>query len=104
MSWVTDNRHHRDENDPCTSGSVHLTLLCEDCDTRRLSRMTPDRAASLAYQGRITQDDFEAYDYVWTLLSPYRGTPAAPDHPDVRRIARKLLRIRSFDLPVELAG
>ena len=107
MSWVTEHRHHRDEADPCTArdrDDIHLTLKCEDCDVFRMSRMTLEQVTSMSHQGRITQDDLEAYDYVWTLLSPYRGTPAAPEQSDVRRIARKLLRSRSFEVPADLAG
>lgn len=107
MSWVTDHRQHRDENDPCTArdrGDVHLTLRCEDCDVFRMSRMTLGEVESSYQEGRVGQEDFESYEYVWTLLSPHRGTPAAPDCPDVRRFARKLLRIHSFDVPAALAA
>ena len=106
MSWVTDNRKHRDEANPCTTrnepGNYHFELKCEDCDVWRMSRSSLDQVDDLYRQGRVTQDDFEAFSYVFTLLSPYQGTPPVPTDADVRRIARKLLVVRSFDVPAEL--
>lgn len=108
MSGVTDRRKHRDESDPCTtrngSGDFHFELRCEDCDVLRMSRASLDKVDDLYRQGRATQDDFEAFGYVFALLSPYQGNPAAPTDPDVRRIARKLLVARSFDVPAALIG
>lgn len=106
MTWVTDNRLHRDEADPCEASAAqdhHRTLRCEDCDARRMSRMTLDAVDGAYREGLVTQDDFEAYGYVFETLSPYQGTPAVPDHPDVRRIARKLFRVRAFEVPAALA-
>jgi len=107
MSWVTENRHHRDEADPCTArdrDDIHLTLKCEDCDVFRMSRLTMADAEARYHVGWITQEDYEAFSYVFTLRSPYQGVPEAPHCPDVRRIARKLLRSRSFEVPADLAG
>lgn len=102
MSWTTDHRHNQAEDAVCTS--QHFELRCETCDVRRMSRLSLDAVQSQYHQGRLTQEDYEAYSYVHWLLSPYRGTPTAPEHPQVRRIARKLLRARSFDVPEELSG
>jgi hypothetical protein len=107
MSWVTENRKHRDESDPCPIvadlDNYHFELRCEDCDVSRMSRLSLVQVEDLHYQGRLTQDDFEAYGYVHALLSPYSGAPTVPTIPAVRRIARKLLAARSFDVPSELA-
>lgn len=106
MSSVTDRRKHRDESDPCTTrnepGNYHFELNCEDCDVWRMSRASLDKVDDLYRSGRATQDDFEAFSYVFTLLSPYQGNPPAPVDLDVRRIARKLLKVRSFDVPAAL--
>lgn len=106
MTYVTDNRQHRNELDRCpivdAPDNYHFELKCEDCDVKRMSRLSLDSVDDLYRQGRITQDDFEAFTYVFTLLSPYRGAPSTPDHADVRRIARKLLAVRSFDVPADL--
>jgi hypothetical protein len=103
MSWVTDNRKHRDELDPCQiedePDQSHSEMKCEDCDVRRMSRLSQDRVDDRYRQGRLTQDDYEAYSYVFGLLSPYQGTPETPTGSHVRRIARKLLAVRSFDVP-----
>lgn len=106
MSWVTDNRKHRDESNPCTtrneSGNFHFELKCEDCDVQRMSRASLNKVDDLYRQGRVTQDDFEAFGYVFALLSPYQANPAEPTDTHVRRIARKLLVARSFDVPAAL--
>lgn len=85
----------------------HFEKCCEDCDVRRISRLTLDSLGRQYQQGRITQDQFEAYMYVWALLSPHGGQPqwrVTPELPDVRRIARKLLRRKGFEIPTELAA
>lgn len=106
MSWVTENRKHRDESDPCTildtQSNGHFELRCEDCDVWRMSRASMDQVEDWYRVGRVTQDDFEAFSYVFALMSPYRGAPVAPTDTAVRRIARKLLAARSFDVPPEL--
>lgn len=106
MAGVTDSRKHRDESDRCSimsgSGDFHFELKCEDCDVKRMSRLSMDKVDDLYRQGRITQDDFEAYGYAFALLSPYQGAPVEPTDPHVRRIARKLLVAGSFDVPAAL--
>jgi hypothetical protein len=106
MSGVTDTRKHRDELDRCSivdaPDNYHFELKCEDCDVKRMSRLSLDKVDDLYRQGRVTQDDFEAYSYAFALLSPYQGTPETPTDPHVRRIARKLLAVRSFDIPAAL--
>lgn len=106
MTYVTNSRQHRDEQHRCpivdAPDNFHFELKCEDCDVKRMSRLSLDKVDDLYRQGRITQDDFEAFTYVFTLLSPYRDRPPTPADPDVRRIARKLLAARSFDVPADL--
>lgn len=82
--------------------NYHFEMRCEDCDVQRMARLTFEQVESLYYDGRITQDEFEAYAYLHDLLSPYRGTPPATDFPAVRRIARKLARARGLAVPAEL--
>lgn len=86
--------------------NYHFEMRCEDCDVQRLSRMNLGDVEDRYRTGRITQDEYEAYCYVWALLSP-TGNPdrvPAPEIPAVRRIARKLLRARGFDIPTETEG
>jgi hypothetical protein len=107
MTWVTENRKHQLVADRCpivdAADNYHFELKCEDCDVKRMSTMSLDRVDELYREGRVTQDDFEAYLFVWTALSPYRpDVPVAPLDPHVRRIARKLLIIRGFDVPASI--
>lgn len=80
---------------------------CEDHDVRRMSRMSLERIDDHWAQGRLTLNQRDAYRWVWALLSPtgsmphYASQPYVTD-PDVRRIARKLCRIRGFEVPTAL--
>ncbi|MGW2048649.1 hypothetical protein ACWCPF_26210 [Streptomyces sp. NPDC001858] len=85
--------------------NFHFELRCEDCDVQRLSRLNLGQVDDRYREGRVTQNGFEAYMFVWALLSP-AGSRAEwrepPTDPTVRRIARKLLAIRRFAIPLEL--
>lgn len=88
-------------------GNFHFEGRCEDCDVLYASRMNLGTVEDRYRDGRIGQDLFEAYHYVWALKSPTGSHPewsATPTIPAVRRIARKLLIIRDFDVPPELEG
>ncbi|MFF2100893.1 hypothetical protein [Streptomyces sp. NPDC058202] len=86
-------------------GNFHLELRCEDCDIQRLAGLNLGQVDDRYREGRITQNCFEAYMFAWAVLSPagsraeWRETPTSPD---VRRIARKLLGLRGFDVPADL--
>ncbi|MER6183095.1 hypothetical protein [Streptomyces sp. NPDC001652] len=88
-------------------GNFHFELRCEDCDAQRLSRLNLGQVDDRYRQGRVTQNGFEAYMYVWALLSP-AGSRAewreTPEDPTVRRIARKLLTLRGTPIPAGLVG
>jgi hypothetical protein len=82
--------------------NYHFENRCEDCDIQRMAKMRLDTVDSLYRQSRVTQAQFEAYMYVWARLSPHGGRPewmTVPTDPDVRRIARKLLRAGGFGIP-----
>ncbi|OQQ13041.1 hypothetical protein B0675_40195 [Streptomyces sp. M41(2017)] len=86
-------------------GNYHFERLCEDCDVKTLSRLNLGQVEDRYQVGRIWQNQFEAYMYVWALLSPAGSRPQwreTPTSPDVRRIARKLLTLRGFDVPAAL--
>jgi hypothetical protein len=103
MSWVTDNRLHREDVVTCTS--PHLDLYCEDCDARRMSRASLGTVEDLHHQGRLTQDDLEAYMHVWARYSPHGGQSVwrtVPEDGNVRRIARKLIMFRDWEVPADL--
>ena len=85
--------------------NYHFEGRCEDCDAKYQSRMTLGKIEDLYHTGRVTQDQYEAYRYVWALLSPTGSSPEwadTPEDPTVRRIARKLLRSRAFEVPINL--
>jgi hypothetical protein len=86
-------------------GNFHFELRCEDCDAQRLSRLNLGQVDDRYREGRVTQNGFEAYMFVWAHLSP-SGSRAEwremPTEPTVRRIARKLLTIREFAIPAQL--
>ncbi len=91
-------RKHDTEGITCPlvpwDGNYHFELRCEDCDVWRMSRATLDQVDAWHFQGRITQDDFEAYTWLHGRLSPYSRVGPVPEIPAVRRIARKLLAAR----------
>lgn len=89
-----------------TPGNYHFEMRCEDCDVKHLSRSTLGNVEDRYRTGRITQDEYEAYCYVWALLSPSGSRPEwrrTPEIPAVRRIARKLLRAHGVEIPSKLA-
>lgn len=101
---------HTDETKTCPivdePGDYHFEMRCEDCDVAQLVRLNLGQVEDRYHVGRITQDEFEAYMYVWATLSPSGSRPewrTAPERPDVRRITRKLLRAKGRVLPAELA-
>lgn len=104
---------HTDETVTCpiinATDNYHFEGRCEDHDVRRMSRMSLERIEDHHAQGRLTRDQLDAYRLVWALLSPtgsmphYASQPNITD-PDVRRIARKLCRIRDFEIPAVLVG
>lgn len=74
-------------------GNYHLEMRCEDCDAARLARLPLGKVEDLYHEGRITQDEYEAYMHVWAVLSPSGSMPGwreAPKLEAVARIARKL--------------
>jgi hypothetical protein len=97
---VTDRRmHNASDRIMCDiaytgSGNRHLELRCEDCDVLRMSRLTLGSLEDQYHTGRVTQDDYEAYTYVFSTLSGLHANPTVPSFPAVRRIARKLLAVR----------
>jgi hypothetical protein len=108
-NYVSDNMKHRSELVECPGIDDrmlrHFGLLCEDCDAKRISTLNLGDVESLYRAGACTQDHFEAYMYCWALLSPARSLPdwrTTPTDANVRRIARKLLRLRNFAVPKEL--
>ena len=106
MSWVTDHMLHTQEETTCpivdARDNRHLEERCEDCDIRTLSRLTLGEVEDRYHVGRTTLDQFEAYDYVHSLLSATRYTRPVPAEPAARRIARKLLRAHGDAVPAEL--
>lgn len=87
-------------------GNYHFQMICEDCDVKyRLANATKGEVHDLYHQGRVTQDEFEAYDLVWDLKYPENDPSQVliSGFPDVRRIARKIMRLRGFDIPETLA-
>lgn len=101
---------HTDEAATCPilneRNNFHFEMRCEDCDVKRLARMTYNEVRALHHQGRVTQDEFEGYCLAWDLLSPYRYPDAvvviSAEPPAVRRIARKLIRAKGFEVPARL--
>ena len=87
--------------------NYHFEGHCEDCDGKYLSRMSLGQVEDRFEQGRVTRNQFDAYRWVWALLSPVGSNPHWANQPyvtdpDVRRIARKLCRIRGFAIPDQL--
>lgn len=83
----------------------HLAGYCEDCDMKTLSLLSRGQAEEHYQAGRVGQDQFEAYMFVWAAFSPSRSGGAwgvLPTDTTVRRIARKLIRTRALGMPAEL--
>lgn len=103
---------HTEEEFTCTAlraggCDYHFEGRCEDCDVRRLSRLSLEQVTDQFSDGRVTRNQFDAYRWTWAALSPYgnnahwRHQPYVIDS-DVRRIARKLCRIRDLEIPEEM--
>lgn len=87
--------------------NYHFEGRCEDCDVKTLGGLSLGAVEYRYHVGRLTQSQFEAYMYVWALLSPTRSGGdwgRTPEIPNVRRIARKLLRARGVEIPVGLVN
>ncbi|BBC30063.1 hypothetical protein SGFS_013570 [Streptomyces graminofaciens] len=85
--------------------NYHFEGHCEDCDIKTLSRLNLGQVEDRYHDGRTGQGQFEAYMHVWATLSPHKGRAEwreTPKDPDVRRIARKLLAARHFEIPADL--
>ena len=106
MSYTTDHMLYTQEEQACpvadVLGNYHFEGRCEDCDARTLSRLTLGEVEDRYHTGRVTQEQYDAYDYVHSLLSGIRYTLAVPVEPAARRIARKLLRAHGDAVPAEL--
>lgn len=105
------DQRHQGEEVTCPivnqQGNYHFEMVCEDCDVKVLSRLNLGQVEDRFEQGRITHDQFDAYRWVWALLSPTGSNPHWTNQPyvtdpDVRRIARKLCRVRQFPIPEQL--
>lgn len=87
--------------------NYHFEGRCEDCDVKVMGRLSLGEIEDRHSQGRLSQDQLDAYRWVWALLSPagsnphWKNQPYVRD-PAVRRIARKLCRVRGFDVPDQL--
>lgn len=82
--------------------NYHFRLCCEDCDAHLIAKFNLGKAEQAYYDGRMTQDQFEAYMYCWAVLSPHGGRPEwskTPENPDVLRIARKIAFFIGVELP-----
>jgi hypothetical protein len=90
-----------------TCRTPHLEGYCEDCDARYLSRLNLAQIEDRFSQGRVSRNQLDAYRWVWALLSPagsnphWKNQPYVTD-PDVRRTARKFLRVKGFAIPRQL--
>lgn len=103
---MTVKRLNDREGITCTAlpGSRHFELRCEDCDAERMSRASLGQVEGWYHVGRITQDDYEAFCFVFDTLSGLRANPVRPEFPAVRRIARKLLQFHPENWPVPILG
>ncbi|MFD5308330.1 hypothetical protein [Streptomyces ardesiacus] len=84
--------------------NYHFEGKCTSCDAHTLSRLTLGQVEDRYYQGRVSQDQFEAYMWAFDYLSAYRNNPVRSDIPEVRRIARALFRFRAFEIPAGIEG
>lgn len=102
---------HTEEFTTCTTWdpprNYHFEGYCEDCDVRELVKATLGEVEDRYHTGRCTQAQFEAFKYVWAtgafrFTPSYREWAATPTDPEVRRLARKMLRLGGRDIPAEL--
>jgi hypothetical protein len=87
-------------------GNYHLEGRCDYCDAITLSQATLGQVEDRYNEGRVWQYQFEAYRYVFALLSPSGALPydrETPTDPPVREFARMLLRAKNFEVPETLA-
>lgn len=68
----------------------HFEGRCDDCDARRISRLTLGQVEDQYRVGRVSQDQFEGYLYARDLLR-FGGAAQATVIPAVMRFARKLI-------------
>lgn len=92
--WVLDHRRNNHSAALVCTVIVHRELRCEDCDVLRMRRSTLESVGELRREGRITQEDYEAFEWLHWQLSPYRGERPAPADENVRRIIGKLIQAR----------
>lgn len=90
--WVAAHRRNNTESERVCRSVVHRELRCEDCDVLRMARLSLGQVDDLRREGRVTQEDWEAYEWLHRQLSPYRApSRKAPGDADVLRIVRKLV-------------
>lgn len=98
---------HQDEKFTCpimdADDNFHFELRCEDCDIRRLAKMSLGDVVDRWAVGRVTLNQYDAYRWMWAFLSPYDTyahwcSQTYVVDPDVQRIARKLLRARKIEI------
>jgi len=96
---------HSEEHATCPvlaqPDNYHFEGRCEDCAVADLIRLGLEKVQGRYQAGRLSQNLFEAYMHVWATLSPHGGQRywrETPQDPDVRRIARKLLRARGLTI------
>lgn len=100
---------HTEEDETCPTrgqvsggfGNFHWAGLCEDCDVRVHTTGSLEKVEEMHREGRIGQDVYEAYTYVWSTATPRFSTlrdVRVPTDSAARRIARKMYR--RVDLPI----
>jgi hypothetical protein len=78
-------------------GNYHFTGYCEDCDAYFLSRLTFGQVEIRYHDGRVSQDQFEAYMHCWAT-GAFRysnlgvGWTDPPADPIVVRIVARIRR------------
>src|SRR6201985_780897 len=88
------------------SANYHFEGRCDYCDAITLSQSTLGQVEDRYNEGRVWQYQFEAYRYVFALLSPHGALSydrETPTDPPVREFARLLRRARDFEIPEALA-
>ncbi len=69
----------------------HFLGRCEECDVHYMSHMSLEKAENWYRQGVLSQDQMEAFLYVWATSAYRYGTyplswSQAPENPDVLRL------------------